>query len=168
MNTILNKVSVYVGTYKKYNEGSIFGEWFTLGDYESYEEFIQACRELHEDEEEPILMFQDVECPSELKRFISESDIDECLFLLEDVEEDEDYVIAYIEHTEDIKQCFIDEARNEYIGEFENYEELGRYFVEEIYAMEIPKGLEYYIDYEKYGRDISYDLIEVGNYYFWS
>ena len=33
MNTILNKISVYVGTYKKYNEGNIFGEWLTLGDY---------------------------------------------------------------------------------------------------------------------------------------
>ena len=32
MNTILNKVMVYVGTYKKYNEGNIFGEWLTLGD----------------------------------------------------------------------------------------------------------------------------------------
>lgn len=52
MNTMLNKVSVYVGTYKKYNEGNIFGEWFTLGDYLDYNEFIQACKDLHEDEEE--------------------------------------------------------------------------------------------------------------------
>lgn len=89
MNTILNKVSVYVGTYKKYNEGNIFGEWLTLGDYIDYEEFIKACKDLHEDEEYPELMFQDWECPDELRGFISEMSIDENLFLLNDVEEDE-------------------------------------------------------------------------------
>ena len=38
-NSILNQVRVYVGTYAKYNNGSIFGEWLTLGDYENAEEF---------------------------------------------------------------------------------------------------------------------------------
>ena len=54
-------VSLYVGTYRKYNEGSLFGEWLDLTDYTDAEEFLEACRELHKDEADPELMFQDCE-----------------------------------------------------------------------------------------------------------
>ncbi len=168
MNTILNKVSVYVGTYKKYNEGNIFGEWLTLGDYESYEEFIQACRELHEDEEEPELMFQDWICPEELRGFISKKGIDENLFLLNDVEEEEEYVIAYLEYAEDITEKRINDARDNYIGEFESYYELGEYFADELDLLQMTDSVRNYFDFEAYGRDVSFDLIEARDYYFWS
>ena len=50
---------VYVGTYAKYNNGNLFGEWLELDDYSDEDEFLEACRELHSDEEDPELMFQD-------------------------------------------------------------------------------------------------------------
>ena len=42
---------IYVGTYAKYNNGSIQGEWLDLDDYTDKSDFIQACLELHDDEE---------------------------------------------------------------------------------------------------------------------
>ncbi len=57
----LSEARIYVGTYAKYNEGSIFGKWLDLSDYSDSEEFYDACRELHSDEEDPELMFQDWE-----------------------------------------------------------------------------------------------------------
>lgn len=168
MNTILNKVSVYVGTFKKYNEGNLFGKWLMLGDYYNYEEFIQACRELHEDEEEPELMFQDWECPDELRGFISEVGLDENLFLLNDVQEDEEQVIAYLEHMGEISEEYINEARDNYVGQFGDYYELGEYFIDDLQCMELPGNVRNYFDFEAYGRDISFDLIEAGGYYFWN
>ena len=44
------KNTVYVGTYNKYNNGSLFGKWLDLSDYPDKDEFLEACRELHEDE----------------------------------------------------------------------------------------------------------------------
>ena len=32
--------AIYCGTYKKYNEGSLFGAWLDLRTFDSYEEFI--------------------------------------------------------------------------------------------------------------------------------
>lgn len=62
MKTIdLTEASIYVGTYSKYNEGSIFGEWLNLSDYADIDEFNEACRELHKDEDDPEFMFQDWE-----------------------------------------------------------------------------------------------------------
>jgi len=52
---------LYVGTYAKYNAGSIGGAWLTLSDYADREDFLAACRELHKDEADPELMFQDFE-----------------------------------------------------------------------------------------------------------
>lgn len=57
----LSEARVYVGTYAKYNNGSLFGKWLDLSDYSDKEEFIEACWELHKDEEDPELMFQDYE-----------------------------------------------------------------------------------------------------------
>ncbi|WP_295230346.1 antirestriction protein ArdA [uncultured Chryseobacterium sp.] len=33
LQNCLDNCSLYVGAYKKYNEGSIFGEWLNLSDY---------------------------------------------------------------------------------------------------------------------------------------
>lgn len=62
-----SKASVYVGTYAKYNAGSIYGDWLMLSDYADIEDFYEACRELHADEEDPEFMFQDWEVEAELE-----------------------------------------------------------------------------------------------------
>ena len=66
---------IYVGTYAKYNDGSIFGKWFDLSDYSSKEDFLADCAELHKDEADPEFMFQDWEDIPDT--FISESSIGE-------------------------------------------------------------------------------------------
>ena len=48
--------AIYCGTYHKYNCGSIFGKWFKLNEFADCDEFLDACRELHSDEEDPELI----------------------------------------------------------------------------------------------------------------
>ena len=55
-------MKLYVGTYHKYNCGSIYGKWIDLDDFSNKNEFLSACFEVHKDEDDPELMFQDVEC----------------------------------------------------------------------------------------------------------
>ena len=52
---VLSEAKVYVGTYAKYNNGSLSGAWLDLSDYSDKEEFYEACRELHKDEEDGFL-----------------------------------------------------------------------------------------------------------------
>jgi antirestriction protein len=52
---------LYVGTYAKYNNGSLGGAWIDLEDYSDRDAFLEACAELHSDESDPELMFQDFE-----------------------------------------------------------------------------------------------------------
>ncbi|BCY55770.1 hypothetical protein TUM12130_52080 (plasmid) [Klebsiella pneumoniae] len=59
--TDITTPSVYVGTYHKYNCGSIAGAWLDLTDFDSSEEFYERCRELHANEADPEFMFRDWE-----------------------------------------------------------------------------------------------------------
>ena len=52
---------VYVGTYKKYNEGSIAGGWISLAECENYGQFLSKCKDLHKNERDPEFMIQDSE-----------------------------------------------------------------------------------------------------------
>ena len=52
---------VYVGTWNKYNNGSIAGGWINLNDCKDYEEFLSKCRKLHKRERDPEYMVQDCE-----------------------------------------------------------------------------------------------------------
>lgn len=52
---------IYVGTWAKYNAGSLSGEWLALKDYENYSELCEVMRAIHEDESDPEPMIQDCE-----------------------------------------------------------------------------------------------------------
>ena len=51
--------AVYVGTWHKYNNGSLYGLWIDVDTFEDADEFLKFCRAIHADEEDPELMFQD-------------------------------------------------------------------------------------------------------------
>ena len=88
--------------------------------------------------------------------------------MLNDVEEDEEHVIAYLEYAGEITEKRINDARDNYIGEFESYYELGEYFADELDLLQMTDSVRNYFDFEAYGRDVSFDLIEARDYYFWS
>lgn len=66
-------IRVYVGTWGKYNGGSLRGEWIDLSNFNTPEEFKNYCyKKLHSDEPNAELMFQDVEGPAWVRNVISE------------------------------------------------------------------------------------------------
>ena len=78
----LSEARVYVGTYNKYNSGTLLGKWLDLSDYSDKDEFLEACRELHKYEQDPKYMFQDYENIPET--LISESWLSDKFFELRD------------------------------------------------------------------------------------
>ena len=119
-----SEARVYVGTYAKYAGGSIEGAWLNISDYDSLEDFLEACRELHEDEDQPEFMFQDWEnIPSEL---ISECGIDGAIFEVQDelYEYEEAPFLAWAEYNGwDIKkdpERAVDTFRDQYCGEWDS------------------------------------------------
>jgi len=144
----MKNAKVYVGTYAKYNSGSLAGKWLTLTDYSDQDEFIEACKELHKDEDDPELMFQDTEnLPDAL---YSESEIDsEFWEVVNELDDSEDeawglFATATGEKTvERLREC--------YMGKWNSEEEFVQEQMDQLGS--IPEHLEYYIDWSKMARD---------------
>ena len=147
--------SVYCGTYRKYNEGSLYGLWLDLTKFADYEEFITICRQLHKDEKDPEFMFQDYECfPSCL---YSESCMDEDTF---------DSIIKYAELSEDEQEAFddfldlgnefdMDDFHDRYVGHYDSEKDFAEHIIDECYDLEQMMGsLWSYFDFDAYARDL--------------
>ena len=159
-NIILSEARVYVGTYAKYNNGSIFGKWLDLSDYSDKEEFYNACRELHSDEADAEYMFQDWEnIPTAL---IGESWLSDNIFeVIEAVSElneneQEAFFIWLDDGSCDIDKDDIRELINsffdDYQGAYKDEEDYAYEIVEQCY--ELPEFAKSYFDYEKFARDL--------------
>lgn len=124
----MSKPSVYVGTYGKYNNGSIKGKWLNLEDYSDYEDFLKAAKELHSDEEDPELMFQDFE--GFPRRYYSESGLGEKLWDWLSLDEDKRNLLeAYIDYTND-SDATIDQAESAFGGEYDSPADWAYDFIE--------------------------------------
>ena len=145
--------AVYCGTYGKYNNGSLQGMWIDLTTFDDYDEVIEFCCDLHADEEDPELMFQDYEnFPREL---YSESCFDEDEF---------DTIIKYASFADrDAVDAFLtcysadelDKFEDAYQGQYDSKEDFARYIVEECYDLDkMLDNLSYYFDYDAFARDL--------------
>ena len=130
-----SQAAIYVGTYAKYNAGSLFGKWFDLSDFADKDEFLEACKELHKDEDDPEFMFQDREnIPEEL---VCESWISDMFFELRD------------------KVDLVRKFNDEYIGKYDEEEDYAREVIEQCY--ELSDFVLNYFDYAAFARDLFND-----------
>lgn len=159
----MTNIQVYVGTYAKYNNGSIQGKWLDLSAYNDETEFLEACAALHSDESDPEFMFQDYEgFPSE---FYSESglsaDLWDWLALSDD---DREVLTAFIECVGSHYGATLEMAQEAYRGEYASEIDFAYDFVEDCgFLKECPTELRDYFDYEAYARDLflnGYSLID--------
>jgi antirestriction protein len=157
-----NAPSVYVGTYAKYNSGSINGAWVRLDEFQDYDEFLEYCAELHKDENDPEFMFQDFENFPE--QYYSESGIDAELW--EFLALDDDDRAMFEAYQEAGLSGSIDDAREAYSGQFNNDIDFTMELLES--CGDIPRDMPSYIhiDWESTARDIMYDYSEANGYYF--
>jgi antirestriction protein len=155
---------IYVGTYHKYNSGSIAGKWLDLEDYDSKDDFHEACEELHADEDDPELMFQDYEGIPE--QYISESSISDEFFELQEAISTSglDAEIFYagldldipLEHIEDLYQ-----------GEYSTDKDLAYQLADDIGAIDENASWPMNcIDWERAARDLMYDNGSSDGHYF--
>lgn len=167
--TTTSTPKIYVGTYAKYNNGNLFGKWLDLADYSSAEEFYNASKELHSDEDDPELMFQDWE--NDPGNFISESSINigvwEYLNNINGMSEDE--IIAYGEYISEMGNdpSDIEDFKESWNGKWDSEISFAENLVDDCYDLEKTMGnLSSYFDYEKFARDLfisDYWYSETGN-----
>lgn len=173
--TLITSHRLYVGTYAKYNAGSIDGAWLDLEDYSSKEEFLEACAELHSDENDPEFMFQDFEgFPRE---FYSESSVSEVLFEFLDLDEDDRKIVSLYASAmgyDVTDSSFFDKAKEAYHGTADSEADFAENFAED--CGDISEGFPNWIviDWEAtWNASLRHDYVSVfdsesGDYYFFN
>lgn len=146
---------IYVGTYHKYNCGSIAGKWMDCEDYADREAFLKACAELHSDEADPELMFQDWEdIPQGLvgESFVS----DELWDWLALDKDDRELLAVYREHVNEDGD--IEEAREAFRGRADTEADAAYNYWEESGLLDqVPEFARNYIDWDSVARDLGYE-----------
>ena len=156
--------AVYVGTYHKYNCGSIAGQWIHLDEFTDKDEFYSACQKLHKDELDPELMFQDWENVPE--QFIGESWLSdefwEYMELLDNSHLDHEAINAGLE-----LGIPLNKLEDAYYGYYESNTDLAYEYIESTGLLaDVPDSIANYFDYESFGRDLAYDFAEQDGHYF--
>ncbi|WP_430827203.1 antirestriction protein ArdA [Chryseobacterium indologenes] len=175
LQNCLEDFQIYVGTYGKYNSGSIYGEWLQLSNYSSYDELLEAMRELHQDEDDPEFMIQDYECSEFFikQKLISESHLSADIYEIAEQINSSDYdfevIEAYAEcmsyYHKDVEDL-LDSLSDSYYGEYNSDEDFAQTTLEQDGS--IPENLPsyIYIDWEATARHLMYDYMSSNGYYF--
>lgn len=167
-------MSVYVGTYRKYNEGSLFGKWLNFSDYSDYDELLTAMKNLHADEDDPEFMYQDYEISLLFENLglVSESLISREIYEVWNKIQNSDYDAEIVEAFMDCVGSFdsieeiLEKVEETYNGKYDSDEDFAENLLMETDC--IPKILPsyVYIDWEKTARDIMMDYSTSNGYYF--
>lgn len=147
---------VYVGTYAKYNSGSIDGKWLDLENYSSSEDFHEACLALHSDEADPELMFQDWEDIPD--QYISESHLSPDVWeWLEMSDDDKELLAAYqdgISSDGTLKQ-----AQDAFMGRASSEIEFAQQYAEDCGLIDPDaRWPNTCIDWDQAARELGYDI----------
>lgn len=150
-----NEPAVYCGTYKKYNNCSLDGAWLNLKAFDSYDEFLEICALLHDDEENPEFMFQYFQgFPEALysESCMSEETFDDIMIYCDACRDDRKAFDAFCKYRNDVS---FTEAMELYMGYFDSEEDFAENQVNEMFDLESMMGdLSCYFDYARYARDL--------------
>ena len=156
--------ALYCGTYGKYNEGNLGGMWVNVSTFDSYEDFINFCKAIHADENDPELMYQDfANIPDSL--YHESMGEDEFNNLLKYCELCDDYSV---EAVDDFLEIFspedLDRMDDAYAGVYDSKGDFAREIINDCYDIDKMMGeLACYFDYEALARDLF-----MGDYHFGS
>lgn len=170
-------IGLYVGTYRKYSEGRIYGAWIDLESVCDADEFFSVFRQLHSDEKSPEFMFQDFQgFPEELyHESMGKKEIQKILNYVALDDDDkrlvEDYCEVYCGSIEDFED-FVETAKDRCMGQFDSFRDFADEMAdEEIACHSLGNSTEFfekYFDYNKWETYLTYDYKMGGNGYVFS
>ena len=147
--------ALYCGTYGKYNSGSLCGMWLNVSTFDSYEDFLNFCKAIHADEEDPELMYQDfANIPDSLyHESMGEKEFNKIAEYCELC--DEYCVSAVYDFLEWFSPEDFDRMEDAYVGVYDSEEDFAREIVSDCYDLDKMMGnLACYFDYDALARDL--------------
>ena len=167
MKNTVTEPRLYVGTYAKYASGSIAGDWLSLEGHDA-DSFHAACLELHSDEVDPELMFQDFE--GFPRDFYGESHLDGRVWeWVACSESDRELWEAYAEAIGyPIGDTELACAQDAFCGQFDSVEDFAEQTCEDCSDLSgVPDFIRHCIDWRAVWQSaLRFDYVEHGGFFF--
>ena len=165
--------AAFITNLGKYNEGELVGEWVKFPTTaEELKEVFKRIGIGHRDDfgqpyEEWFITDYDCYVDGLYDKLGEYENLDELNYLASKLDEMSDSEYAQFQagmemgdHCGSLQEI-INLTENldcyEVYPHIEDYDDLGRYYIEELEVMQVPEHLQNYIDYEAYGRDVAMD-----------
>ena len=161
-----NNACVYVGTYNKYNCGSLDGAWVDLESFNNEKELMEFLFRLHADEAEPEFMVQDyMNFP---RKFYSESmnenDFAELYDWIHLGTEEREMCAEYWKEIDE--SASVDEIADRLVYSGDSNEYFDGLADEALSDYKVPDFLQFCFDYVKWREMCKYDYIATRNFVF--
>ncbi len=147
--------ALYCGTYGKYNSGNLRGMWVDLSTFDDYEDFINFCKAIHADENDPEIMYQD---SKNIHYSLYRESMGEKVFnnIKKYCELCDEYGVSAVnDFLEWFTPGYLYRMPDIYVGVYDSEEDFARELVNECYDLEKMMGnLADYFDYESFARDL--------------
>lgn len=158
---------IYVACLAAYNNGILHGAWIDANDAEDMTEATQAMLKKSPMPDAEEWAIHDYELPFKISEYESFESIAESVEWIESQHDEELAALVLSECQGDTSEA--EKMMESYAGEFSSLRELGESRADDF--LDIPSHLENYIDYEAYGRDMSYNMHSIqgesGTHYFY-
>lgn len=160
-------MKVYVGTYRRYNSGSLKGAWLDITDYSDKSEFFEACKKLHAGESDPEYMFQDWEDIPD--QFISESYVSKYLWEVLDIvpDSEQEAFFSYLDVASydfnDGVDSVYESFKDAFYGEYKSFDDFLRDWLDNTGFFDgVCETFKHYFDFEAYGQNemSAFDIYE--------
>lgn len=157
--------ALFVGTYGKYNAGSLDGMWVDLTTFADYDDFIGFCTLLHHDEADPEFMFPDYEnFPRDLySESMSRKDFEELMTYCELNDGQREIMDAYIRLFGLYKGLTFEHVEDLYEGKWDDEEAFAEYLLDECCFDDLSDLARTYFDTRRFARDLfleDYDMVD--------
>lgn len=150
--------SIYVASLADYNAGSSHGTWISLNDCSDVEELQETIGTLLKYSPEG----KRTGTPAEewaihdyegLPNMGENTGLDDIWFTYKAIEEHGEAWIEYAEHV-GVRYATLDGFEEAYQGEYRSEKDFAEELFDEVYLHEVPEHVRFYIDYERFARDL--------------
>lgn len=157
-------LSIYLTNLAQYNAGRLIGEWIELPI--AQEELEERIKKILGRDEEYFITDSESDIGWKVGEYEDPYKLNEQAGELDEFENqyDEEVLGAFIDHYSDMKEALEALQSGDFtiINDVEDEDDLGYEAVDQgFFGIEIPDNLKNYIDYEKIGRDMTFEGWEI-------
>jgi type IV secretory pathway TrbF-like protein len=162
------KHGVYFANLSEYNNGRMVGGWLYPLDYDSFDSFYIAIKEVTRNADE--VAVHDYDDFPNMGEYPDHDELYKVIHAVDDSHIDNEVLFKYMANQHDYSIDLVEEAENSYINTYEDFQKFANEYADEEIINNVNKEAQQFVfsnfDYESYAYDLrhSFDSFKLSTY----